>query len=456
MAARPGSPGRSIETVREVWRLAWPLILSNLTVPLLGITDTAVVGHLPEPHYLGAVAIGALVFSVVYFAFGFLRMGTTGLTAQAFGAGDEPEVLASLARPLVLAGSIGVAALAGGPLLLGATHLLFEPSALVAPELDAYLWIRLWGAPAGLANLVILGWLLGLQDARGPMTLLIVTNGINVVLDLLFVLGLGFAADGVAMATVISEYGGFGLGLFLVWRRLRGHETRLERRRFLDGTAFRRLLGVNRDIMLRSLCLEAAFVTFTALGSRQGDVVLAANAILLNFQLLAAYGLDGFAFAAEAMVGRAVGARDPDRLHAAVRAGLACSLVLAALLSFGFFAFGPAGIRLMTGLEEVRALATAFLPYMIVSPLVSVFAFLFDGVFIGATRTAEMRNGMAFALAIFLAGAFSLAPWLGNHGLWLALLVFLAVRGLWLGVLYLTIRAGAGFTGVVTSRAAPE
>ncbi|MGH6914874.1 MAG: MATE family efflux transporter, partial [Geminicoccales bacterium] len=213
----------------------------------------------------------------------------------------------------------------------------------------------------------------------------------------------------------------------------------------LDWTAFRRLLRVNRDIFLRSCSLEAAFLTFTAVGSRQGEVILAANAILLNFQLLAAYGLDGFAHAAEAMAGRAVGAGDRASFRAAVRAGLYWSAGLAIALSALFLAGGTTGIRIMTGLEEVRAAAIAFLPYMVLSPLVSVWAFLFDGVFIGATRTAEMRNGMALALLLFWALAFALLPVLGNHGLWLAFLALMAARGLWLGLVFLRIERGAGF-----------
>ncbi len=430
---------------RQAWRLAWPLILSNLSVPLLGITDTAVVGHLPEPHYLGAVAIGALVFSVVYFAFGFLRMGTTGLTAQAYGRGDGAELRAGLARPLILALAIGLVCLLSAGPLVRVSGWLFEPSPAVAVNLEIYLRIRLFGAPAGLANMVLLGWLLGLQNARGPMALLIATNALNIALDLILVLGLGLAVPGVAAATVCAEYGGLGLGLWLAGRALTRLGGRWQWPVIARADAFRRLIAVNRDIFLRSLCLEAAFVTFTALGSRQGEVILAANAILLNFQLFAAFGLDGFAHAAEAMVGRYVGAGDPAGFRAATAANLACSLLLALFVALGFWLGGPQAIRLMTGLPEVQAAARTFLPYMVASPLVSVWAFLFDGVFIGATRTPEMRNGMLLALAAFLLAVWPLLPALGNHGLWLAFLIFMAARGLWLGVVYLHIERGPGF-----------
>jgi MATE family multidrug resistance protein len=434
-----------VSAYREAWRLAWPLILSNLSVPLLGIVDTAVVGHLPQPHYLGAVAIGALVLNVLYFVFGFLRMGTTGLTAQAFGRADADELRAGLLRPLLLAVLIATVLLACSPLVVRASMALFEPSARIGEELERYLRIRLLGAPAGLANMVLLGWLLGLQNARGPMALLIVTNTLNMALALLFVLGLGWAVRGVATATVCAEYGGTALGLWLARRQLRGLSGVWRWPAILQGAAFRRLLAVNRDIMLRSLSLEAAFLGFTALSSRQGEIVLAANAVLLNFLVFAAFGLDGFAHAAEAMVGRHVGRGDVSGFRAATRANLGLALALAVLLALTFAAAGGFGVELMTGLAEVRATAMNYLPYVVVLPLVAVFAFLFDGIFIGATRTAEMRNGMVLALGVFLGSVALLMPPLGNHGLWLAMLLFMAARGIWLGACYLHIDRNAGF-----------
>jgi MATE family multidrug resistance protein len=433
---------------REAWRLAWPLILSNLMVPLLGIVDTAVVGHLPQPHYLGAVAIGALVFNVLYFAFGFLRMGTTGLTAQAFGRADGDDLRAGLVRPLLLAALIAALLLAGGSLVIRASWWVFEPTARIGEELENYLHIRLLGAPAGLANMVLLGWLLGLQNARGPMALLIITNALNIALDLLFVLGFGWAVRGVAAATVCAEYGGTALGFWLTRRQLRSLAGAWRWPAILHGRTFRRLLAINRDIMLRSLSLEAAFLGFTALSSRQGEIVLAANAVLLNFLMFSAFGLDGFAHAAEAMVGRHVGRGDAAGFRAAARANLLLALVLAILLGLAFAAGGRLAIDLMTGLAEVRVVAMNYLPYAIALPLVAVFAFLFDGIFIGATRTAEMRNGMALALAVFGGSVALLMPPLGNHGLWLAMLLFMAARGLWLGACYLHIARGAGFVDV--------
>jgi MATE family multidrug resistance protein len=335
---------------REAWRLAWPLILSNLTVPLLGIVDTAVVGHLPDPHYLGAVAIGALTFNVLYFVFGFLRMGTTGLTAQAFGRADADELRAGLGRALLLGAAIAVLLIAAGPLIIRLAVLLFEPTARVGAAFADYVGIRLFGAPAGLANLVLLGWLLGLQNARAPMALLIVTNAVNIALDLIFVLGLGWAVPGVATATVCAEYAGLALGLWLARRQLKGLAGAWRWPSLWQAGAFRRLLAVNRDILLRSLSLEAAFLGFTALSSRQGEVVLAANAVLLNFLTLAAFGLDGFAHAAEAMVGRHVGRGDAAGFRSATRANLVLAVALAAALALAFAAGGRPAIELMTGL----------------------------------------------------------------------------------------------------------
>jgi len=417
---------------REAWRLAWPLILSHLSIPLLGVVDTMVVGHLPSPHYLGAVAIGAVVLNVVYFVFGFLRMGITGLTAQAFGRSDHPECRAWLARGMGFALVIAsVLVLLAGP-LIDITTFLFEPSARVAGEFATYVAIRLLGAPAALVTLVLLGWLMGMQNARGPMALLMVTNGLNMALDLLFVLGFGWAVAGVAWATVCAEYAGLALGLWLTRAALRSWSWRAIWR----PEAFRRLLVINRDMVLRSLCLESAFLTFSALSSRQGEVILAANAVLLNLHLLSTYGLDGFAHAAEAMVGRRVGAGDAPGLRSAFRANLALALGLALFLALAFLFFGGLGIRAMTGIQTVRDAALTYLPYLIVIPLISVWAFLFDGLFIGATRTAEMRNGMAVSLVVFWLAAWSLVPVLGNHGLWLSFLILMSTRGLWLGTIY--------------------
>ena len=431
---------------RECWRLAWPLILANISVPLLGLVDTAVVGHLPGPHFLAGVALGAMVVSVLYFMFGFLRMGTTALCAQALGAGDTAELRAVPVRALLVAALLGLTIVLLSWPILAVAELVFAPGAAVRDSLATYLVIRLFGAPAALGSFVVLGWLLGLQDSRGPLALLVLTNAVNAALALLFVLGLGYGVAGVATATLIAEYAGLAAGLLLVrrrWRRLglgrTGLPEVLVRRRFL------RLLAVNRDIFLRSASLEAAFLAFTALGSRQGEVILAANAVLMNLFTFSAYGLDGFAHAAEAMVGKAVGGRDVGALQSAARAafGLAAALALAMTLAFALG--GPALIALLTDIASVRAAAVAHLPFAAAVPVVAVWAFVLDGLFFGATRTAELRNATAAAALVFAVAALALTGPFGNTGLWTAMLLFLAARGIFLGLLYWRAEAGAAF-----------
>jgi MATE family multidrug resistance protein len=336
----------------------------------------------------------------------------------------------------LLAAGLGLIVILLGPLVTLLSDRLFAPPAEVATEFERYLAIRLFGAPAALANMVLLGWLLGLQDSRRPLLLMLLTNGLNAVLSVLLVLGLGYATAGVAAATVLSEYAGLAIGLALVRRTWRGLGGWPGWPAIMVGARFRRLLAVNRDLFLRSMLLEAAFLAFAAIGSRQGEVVLAANSVLLNFFTFAAYGLDGFAHAAEAMVGRTVGARDRPGFRAAVRASFANATLLALLMTVAFVVLGGPGVRLMTGLAEVRAQAMAFLPYIVALPLVSVWAFVFDGIYFGATRTAELRNGMAASLALFALAAALLVPALGNHGLWLAFLILMAGRAVILALIY--------------------
>jgi MATE family multidrug resistance protein len=431
---------------RECWRLAWPLILANLSIPMLGLVDTAVVGHLPEPHYLAAVALGAMTMSMLYFLFGFLRMGTTGLVAQAFGARDALEMRAIPIRALLLAAALGLLLILLTPVIAGMGELIFAPAPLVGEGFRTYLTIRIFGAPAALGSFVILGWLLGLQDSRGPLALLVITNVVNAALAFALVLGLGWGVAGVATATLIAEYLGFAAGLGIaLWRsRLLGLAlpdwAHVRHRR-----SFMRLLTVNRDIFLRSAMLQTTFMTFTALGSRQGEVVLAANAVLMNFFTAASFGLDGFAHACEAMVGRAVGGRNLPALRAAVRAGAALAAALALGLTALFWLAGDQLIGLLTDIESVRATATAYLPFAALLPAIAVWAFLLDGVFFGATRTAELRNAMIGALLVFVAGAAVLPAALGNAGLWSTLLLFLLARAAFLAAIYWRSDAGAAF-----------
>jgi MATE family multidrug resistance protein len=424
--------GSTADARSRVARLAAPIIVSNVTVPLLGAVDTAVVGHLPDPAFLGGVAVGSMVFDFLYWGFGFLRMGTTGFVAQARGAGDGDEIRAVLGRALLSAGGIGIAliALQGliGTLALG----LIGASAEVEASAAAYVAVRIWSAPATLANYALLGWLFGMQRPRTVLVLQVVTNSLNIVLDLWFVVGLGWGVPGVAGASVIADYAGAVLGLTLILRTLPGRAG-WERARLLDRARLGALLRVNRDIFIRTLCLIFAFAWFTVQGARLGDVTLAANAVLLNLQSIMAYGLDGFAFAAEALVGSAAGARDRPAFVAAARAAAEWSLGLALLVATAFALFGSAIVAVFTDLPAVRATAAAYLPWMVVSPLVSVWSYVLDGIYVGATRTAEMRNGMAIALAGYLVAAQLLVAAWGNHGLWLAFLILMVLRAVTLG-----------------------
>ncbi len=429
----------------EAWRLAWPLILSNITVPLLGMVDAAVVGHLPGPHHLGAVALGASAFSALFYTVVALRMGTTGLIAQAYGAGDRIELQAGLFRALALAVFLAVILILLTKPIIGAANWVFSPTERVGDGLAVYLQIRLFAAPAALANMVILGWLLGVQDAKGPLYLLLLGNSLNMALDVLFVFGFGWEVAGVAWATVIAEYATLALGAWLVWRRLDGLHEGLTLKSLMNWSAVRRLAAVNGDIMLRSLTLQIAFVSLAALGSRQGEIILAVNTLLLNMLHLSAFALDGFAFATSTLVGRHAGAGDRSAMRAAVRAGLFWSFIFALAITLLFAIGGRPLIWLITDIKAVRSEALIYLAYAVAGPLLGAVAFLFDGVFVGATRTAEMRNGMVAALIVFGAGAWLLMPPLGNHGLWLAYHAFMITRGLWLGTVYWRLERGMGF-----------
>ena len=421
---------------RRVWRLAGPIILSNMTVPLLGAVDTAVVGRLPEAWHMGAVAVGAMVFNFLYWGFGFLRMSTTGLTAQALGAGDADEVRANLARPLLFALAVGLALIAlQGPIVWPALA-LFEASAEVETLAAAYVAVRIWAAPATLANYALFGWFIGLGDARAGFAMQIATNVANMALALLFVLVWGWGVPGVAAATLVAEWAGVALGLTIARAKLARLGGRLTAARLLDGRRLKRLVAVNFDIFLRTLMLIFGFAFFVAQGAKAGDATLAANAVMMNFLHVMAYGLDGFAFAAEALVGAAFGARDLGALRRAVRLTTLWAGLCALAFAFGFALFGGAAIDLLTAVPEVRAAAHDLLPWAIAAPLLAVWSFQLDGVFIGATRTADMRNGAALALGVYLAAWAALAPALGNHGLWLAFMAFYLARAAALGWRY--------------------
>ena len=421
---------------RHLWRLAWPLMLTNLTVPLLGLVDTAVLGHLDSPEYLGAVAIGANLFSILYWTFGFMRMGTTGLAAQAFGRRDATAQTALLLRSLLLACAIALALIVLQTPLITTGLLLMNPGPDVAELAAEYAGIRIWSAPAVLCQYTLIGWLIGCQLPRGPMVMLIAANSMNIVLDVMFVTVLGWNSRGVALATVMAEYSAAALGLWLVWQRLPEHQASLRR---LLGTLpdYLALIQVNRYILVRTIALLLVLAFFTAQGARQGEVILAANAVLLTFLLVISNGLDGFANAAEAMVGQAVGHRSRQRFLVACRTAARWSLIGSVVFTMLFVAAGHWLIGLLTSIEDVRATARQFLPWLWLLPLTAVWGYLFDGIFIGATRTRDMQNTMLFsALLVFLPAWWLTTDW-GNHGLWFALIMLMLARALTMATVFL-------------------
>lgn len=427
-------------TNRRVLAIALPIVLSNATIPLLGAVDTAVIGQLGAAAPIGAVGLGAIILTTVYWVFGFLRMGTTGLVAQARGAGDHAETGALLTRGLIIAGAAGLALIAGQEALFRAAFRMAPASAEVEALARTYLSIRIWGAPATIALYALTGWLIALERTRAVLVLQLVQNGANVVLSVWFVLGLGWGVPGVAAATLIAEWGGLALALWLCRPAFAGAAWR-DWKRVLDRARIARMAAVNRDILIRSVILQASFTSFMFLGAGLGDVTLAANQILLQFLSITAYALDGFAFAAEAVVGQAQGGRRRADLRRGAILASRWAYAGAALLTLGLAAFGPALIDLMATSPEVRAAARAYLPWAAAAPLVSVGAWMLDGVFIGATRTREMRNAMIVAVAIYVAALLALLPAYGNHGLWAALMVLNLARTATLAARYPALEA---------------
>ncbi|MEM9343748.1 MAG: MATE family efflux transporter [Pseudomonadota bacterium] len=429
----------------RVLKIAVPIVISNATIPILGVVDTGVIGQLGEAAPIGAVGIGALILSALYWLFAALRMGFAGVVAQAIGARDTAETDALLTRALVIG-------LAGGALLITLQLPLFWLALTLAPasaEVEGlaatYLAIRIWAAPAAIALFGITGWLIAHERTGSVLILQVGMNGLNILLDLWFVLGLGWGVEGVATATLIAEWTALGLGLWLCRAPFRGPHWR-DWPRVFNPARLRNLATVNRDIMIRSALLETIFLSFLFLGARFGDVPLAANQILLQFLHVAAFALDGFAFAAETLVGQAMGARQRARLRrASIMAGQ-WGLASAVALSIAFAVSGPPIIHIMTTAPDVRAEAMAYLTYMILAPLAGVAPFILDGIFIGASRTGDMVRMMALSTAIYLIAIAALVPILANHGLWIALLISFLARGITLATRYPALEASASRT----------
>jgi MATE family multidrug resistance protein len=429
-------------THARVLKIALPIVISNATVPILGAVDTGVVGQMGAAAPIGAVGIGAVIITGIYWLFGFLRMGTTGLTSQAQGAGQVGEVAALLTRALMIGFAGGIALIALQVPVFWAAFQISPASEEVESLARQYMAIRVWSAPAMIALFGMTGWLIAQERTRAVLLLQVAMNGINILLDLWFVLGLDWGVAGVARATVIAEWGGLALG-FWFCRDAFAVPAWCDWPRVFDRERLKNMASVNGDILLRSLMLQVIFISFLFWGSDFGDVTLAANQVLLQFLSITAHALDGFAFAAEALVGQAFGARSVAHLRRGALLTSVWGVVVCVALAVIFASFGGALIDLMAKAPEVQLEARKYLIYMTLAPVLGLAAYMLDGVFIGATRTRDMRNMMALSLLVYIVAALALAPSMGNHGLWLALLISFVARGITLGLRYPALERAA-------------
>lgn len=436
-----GTVGR--RTMREILRIALPAVVSNISVPLLSLVDTAITGHLGSAVYIGAIAVGGMVFSVLYWLMGFLRMGTSGLTAQAFGRADGMGLSLQLARGLLLAAAIGIVFVAAAPLIGPAALRLVGSQPEVERSALVYFSVGILGAPAVFGIYVFSGWFIGMQNSLWPMVVAIAQNVANIAASLAFVYGLGMRVEGVAAGTVVGEYA--GLGIFAAVYALR-YSRRLPRpslRRIADRAALLRFFGINRDIFLRSLLLVAVMSWFTVSGARSGDVVLAANALLMQLFVIFSYVNDGLAYAAEAISGRTIGGGDRAEFRRMVRLAMVAGGAAAVAFAAAYAAGGRGFLSLLTDDAPTVAEAMRYLPFAAMIPIVSVGAFLMDGVFVGATASRQMLASAGVSAAVFFGLWLALSPSLGNYGLWAAFLGYLAARSAVMLLLYPGVRRRA-------------
>lgn len=419
---------------KTILKLAIPNIISNLSVPLLGVVDTALVGHLDQIYYLGALAVGSMIFNFIFWGFGFLRMGTTGLTAQEYGARDRTKMILILARVQLIALGIGLMLiLFQTPIILFSLWII-ESSSEVADYTRVYYDIRIYTAPAMLALYGLQGWFLGMQNAKYPMIITIAHNVLNIVLNVFFIQVLDMHVDGVAWGTLISTYLALALGVILFFRRYKRYISHYLPTELIDTVALKQYFSVNRDIFIRTICLIFTFSFFTAMSAKQGDMILAANTILLQLWMVASYGIDGFAYAAESLIGRFKGSRDKNKLEKAIVHNLGWGMALGVAGTLAYWLFSDPILAIFTNNQEVIDLAKAVLIWTIMAPLVSSFCYILDGVFIGATETGPMRNTMLVATFVIFLPAYYLGTMIfGIHGLWLAMVLFMIARGAALG-----------------------
>ena len=427
----------------RVLRIALPIVISNATIPLLGAVDTGVVGQMGQAAPIGAVGVGAIILASVYWIFGFLRMGTSGLVAQSFGAGDAAQTGGHLIRALTIGVVAGLALILLQYPVTALAFRLAPASVEVETLARQYLSIRIWGAPATIGLYALTGWMIATERTRSVLAVQMVINVLNIGLDVAFVLGLGWGVRGVAAATLIAEMAGFALAVWMA-RDALAAGRRMSRAALWAREQLDRLWRVNGDIMIRSVLLQASFTSFIFLGAGLGDVTLAANQVLMQFLNITAYALDGFAFSAEALVGQAVGARRPVNVRRASVVTAQWGVGGAVALAAAFALLGGPVIDLLTTSPEVRETARHFLPWLVAAPVIGVAGWMLDGIFIGATLTREMRNAMFLSVGVFVAAVLVLPSVWGNHGLWAALMILNLTRGVTMFRLYPRAEAVAG------------
>jgi len=421
---------------KKILRLAIPNILSNLSIPLLSSVDTAVVGHLTEVYFLGAIAIGSMIFNFVYWGFGFLRMGTTGMTAQALGKGDAKEISLVFFRALSVA-LIGALFIIIVQMPIEAlSFYLVTASDKVEFYARSYFEIRIWAAPATLCLYAFQGWFLGMQNAKYPLYIMVFTNVLNIIFNLLFVYQFDMKSDGVALGTVIAQYSGLFLSIYMIMKKYRDKLVKISLEELVHFESLKKFFSVNFDIFIRTLSLIFTFSYFTVISAEFGDVLLAANTILLQLWMILAYGVDGFAFAAESLVGKYIGARNRVKLKEAIKYSFIWGVGIGALFSLIYLVFKVPVLNLFTNNREVIAAALVYYLWTIAAPVINSIAFIWDGIFIGATATKAMRNSMLLATLIVYLPAFHLTKdVLGNHAVWFALFLFMLARDISLTIL---------------------
>lgn len=415
---------------REILRISIPSIITNITVPLLGMVDVAIVGHIGNASYIAAIALGTMVFNLIYWNFGFLRMGTSGMTAQAYGAEDKTEYLNVLVRGMVIALSVAALLIAlQYPIALFCKRWIQTSPETIGLMLT-YFYIRIWAAPATISLYVLKGWFLGMQNAASPMWIATLLNVVNIICSLLFVYVFDAGIAGVAWGTVMAQYSGLLLAL-IIWVRRYGHLWKdIRWRAALHLRKMLRFFQVNADIFLRSLCLIAVFTFIPYISATMGEEILAANTLLMQLFTLTSYVMDGFAYAGESIVGKYVGAREPAKLRLTVRYLLYWGIGLAVLFTLMFVFFGEGLLRVLSSDETVIQTAMQFMFWTYLLPFTGFAAFIYDGIYIGATATAAMRNVMFVATAVFFILYYSLAAAWQNNALWFAFIFFLIFRGL--------------------------